>query len=372
MRGAQNVSSKRLTFKAIFPMNGMGESHVFCPRRDWIGLEKESEKKIWSNPLLIGVAASVLTHLLILLFQLALRPLTEMPTENAPIEITEVPKNLPPMPPAPPAPKVKSKEKEIEMAETEEAKNKKEDPNSTILSDRTQTADKQTKAKKIDDFRKQLGKGLFSGLNQKVTAMAPTGKTVPTPTKPKTELGEGEKAAPPEKQTAGIKRDWKTLSIKDLSVGADGMPTGASDDKLNNVQEGDQTILSTREYRYFSYYHRIKELLRQYWKPNVEAKLYKMYERGRQVSSDEMTTKILVLLNASGNIAKISRVGSSGVNELDDAAIEAFQKAAPFPNPPKGIIDPDGFVRIRWDFILKTEAAPRIQFQTAGQTPPPP
>ena len=46
--------------------------------------------------------------------------------------------------------------------------------------------------------------------------------------------------------------------------------------------------------------------------------------------------------------------------------MEAFQQAGPFPNPPKGMLDADGFVRIRWDFILKAEAAPRINFGSAG------
>ena len=53
----------------------------------------------------------------------------------------------------------------------------------------------------------------------------------------------------------------------------------------------------------------------------------------------------------------------------DQYSVDAFQKAGPFPNPPKGIVEDDGFVRIRWDFILKTEAAPRIQFQSSGNNP---
>jgi protein TonB len=46
-------------------------------------------------------------------------------------------------------------------------------------------------------------------------------------------------------------------------------------------------------------------------------------------------------------------VSDSGVRDLDQAAVEAFQEAAPFPNPPSGIVDSDGTIKIRWDFILE-------------------
>lgn len=339
-------------------------------------LNPVEKRKFGRNPLGLALLASLAIHIGILLFQLVTQHPTELAQEPAPIEITQVPPSqMPPMPPQPTQKPPKPKIEDPQMAESEDAKNRKEDPNAKILSDKTQTAEKQMKAKQIDDFRKAEGKGLKSdSTKQKLSSIAPTGDKTGGKAK-KTPLEKGEGETPAEKQedqkVAGIKRNWKTLSMKDLSVGADGMPSGATDDHLN-VQEGDRTILSTREYRYFSYYHRIKELLRQYWKPNVEHRLYKMYERGKQVGEDEMVTKVLVLLNPEGRIEKISRVGSSGFTDLDEAAIEAFERAAPFPNPPKGIIDPDGFVRIRWDFILKTEAAPRIQFQTAGGSPPPP
>ena len=51
------------------------------------------------------------------------------------------------------------------------------------------------------------------------------------------------------------------------------------------------------------------------------------------------------------------------------AQAQAFQAAAPFPNPPKGMLDDDGFVRIRWDFVLTTDNGPRIQFRTVGSVP---
>ncbi len=301
------------------------------------------------------------------------QPPENIADNNEPIEISPAPPQnaAPPTQatqPAPPKPKIKSKE--IEMAETEDSGKHEIDPNAKFLSDRNQTADKQTRAKSVDDFREKKGTGLKSEDHTKDAKNYIPATGSPEEKEPEAandlEVATGEGIAKKKDKGQGVKRDWKTLSLKDLSVNGDGGTTAASDDALRGVQEGDRTVLSTREYRYFSYYQRIKELLRQFWKPTVEKKMYLLYEKGKSFGDDELVTKLLVLLNPTGNIVKISRVTSSGVNDLDDAAIEAFNKAGPFPNPPKGIIDADGFVRINWEFILKTEAAPTIQFTGAG------
>jgi len=61
-------------------------------------------------------------------------------------------------------------------------------------------------------------------------------------------------------------------------------------------------------------------------------------------------------------LIKVQVIGRSGIQDLDDAAVEAFKAAAPFPNPPKGIVDEDGTIRIRWDFILEANNRMPIRF----------
>lgn len=259
---------------------------------------------------------------------------------------------------------VKKTKKELEIAESEDAKNRELDPDAKFLSDKTQTAEQQTRAKNVDDFREKQGtgaKGREEGQTPPTTAQGED--------KEPNQSEDGLGGAEPSGKTAGVKRDWKTLSIKDLGVGGDGGASAATDDRLSDIIYGERTVLSTREFKFFSYYHRIKELLRQYWKPNVERQLAKLWSRGRNIGEEEMVTQVLVLLDTNGVIQKISRVGTSGITEVDEAAVEAFQRAAPFPNPPKGMQDDDGFVRIRWDFILKTETGPHIQFRSAGSPP---
>ena len=50
---------------------------------------------------------------------------------------------------------------------------------------------------------------------------------------------------------------------------------------------------------------------------------------------------------------KVQVLEDSGLRDLDEAAVDAFREAAPFPNPPQGIVEKDGTVKIRWDFVLE-------------------
>lgn len=302
-----------------------------------------------SNPrrALLPLAVSLFAHVALLLY-LADRAkhYVKAPPSNPPVEIVDE-KDL----------KVDSKAQQ--MAETEDAHNREVDPNAKYLGKNNQRVEKQTRARIVDDFRESRGRGAPSTGTQSSPKAAeqPTDQNAPRPNR----------ITPVEEGVPSQSRDWRTLSMRDLSLGSDGGASGATDDKLEGVAEGDRTILSTREYRFFSYYQRIKDLLRQQWKPRVERKMLSLWGRGKTVKEDELVTRVLVTLDDVGKVRKIARITSSGVLELDEAAIESFERAGPFPNPPKGIIESDGLVRIRWDFILKTESAPRIQFQRTGQ-----
>lgn len=127
-----------------------------------------------------------------------------------------------------------------------------------------------------------------------------------------------------------------------------------TDDYIKDVQSGMQTLLSTREFVYYSYYNRIKEALRQHWEPTVREKVKIIYRQGRSIASaKDRVTQVLVTLDRNGELLKVEVLTQSGVQDLDNAAVEAFRDAAPFPNPPKGMIESDGTVKIRWDFVLE-------------------
>lgn len=274
------------------------------------------------------------------------------PKEPAVIELSDLNSVTPQPDSLPLSPKRSFKD---QVVETEDAGNTELDPNAALLSNKNQKAEQQTKAASTDGFKTGGGKG-------EKEANAPSESELQEETASDDELTLG--TLPPKK------RDWKKLSLKDLSVHGDGTPLSASDDYLPGVASGERTILSTREFRYFSYYNRIKELLRQHWKPNIEREVAKLWGKGQMLREHELVTRVLVLLDQTGQIQKVSKVGASGVQEIDEVAVQAFIQAAPFPNPPAGLIDTDGFVRINWDFILQTASAPTIQYRPGGGNRP--
>jgi protein TonB len=121
------------------------------------------------------------------------------------------------------------------------------------------------------------------------------------------------------------------------------------------MNPSDQTALNTREYLYFGYFQRIRQRLELQWNGLLKETLTKYYRSGRQLASDmEYSTKLLVILNPAGEIVRVKVMGESGSRELDDVAIKAFNKAGPFPNPPKGLVSRGGEVEVPWTMNLRS------------------
>ena len=129
----------------------------------------------------------------------------------------------------------------------------------------------------------------------------------------------------------------------------------APQDYVNGYKETDRTVLNTKEFQFNGYYQRIRSRLDAAWVPILRAKLVKYYYGGRHLASEmEHKTKVLVVLNPTGQITSVKIVSESGTQDLDDAAVSAFNEAGPFPNPPRGIITSTGIIEIPWEFILRT------------------
>lgn len=126
-------------------------------------------------------------------------------------------------------------------------------------------------------------------------------------------------------------------------------------DYIKGLKEGETTALNTKEYLFYGYFQRIRERLDMAWTGILREQLSRIFRAGRQLASEkEHTTKLLVTMNKLGEIVRVQVLEESGTMDLDDAAVKAFNKAGPFPNPPTGMVDSTGRVEIRWDFVLKT------------------
>lgn len=137
-------------------------------------------------------------------------------------------------------------------------------------------------------------------------------------------------------------------------------PSSATDDYLPKVQEGTQTALNTREFQFYSYFERIKDRLRMYWEPELQGRVDKIYAKGKSLGEQDLITKLNIILSTKGELSKIQIVRNSGIEDVDDAAVKAFERAAPFPNPPSGMIEKDGNVYLTWSFVVETRGLSNI------------
>lgn len=242
---------------------------------------------------------------------------------------------------------------------------------SKFLGEKNQVYDRQTTAAKIDVFNKAglgektatakidgakpsgaVAKAESSSLNKDVIG---TGKTKPK----KISLND---LAFNAKDSMNVDEQEKR-AFKDINAGKlQGIKNGdahsrglaSNNDYIQNLALGDFTHLNTTEFKYYGFYHRIRQKLEQFWGDSIREKAKNLYAQGRRVASnDDLVTTLLVSINGKGEITSVKMMGTSGVKELDDAAVESFNKAGPFPNPPSGMIK-DGVATIEWGFVVKS------------------
>lgn len=237
-----------------------------------------------------------------------------------------------------------------------------------------QTFDRQTMAATNGAF-KQAGLGNKSGSTSstELTKIAAAPKKIihnekqrKTPAKPLSlsDLGAIQipKIEEEEKIQAAALEDMNRKLASESKQSAVGIERGdasttglaRNNDFVEEVPLGDMTNLNTTEFKYYGFYHRIRQKLEQYWGSTIQSKAKNLYRSGRRLpASENLITAITVTLDDHGNILDIKIEGTSGIRELDQAAIESFNKAGPFPNPPKGLLI-GGRAVIQWGFVVKS------------------
>lgn len=216
------------------------------------------------------------------------------------------------------------------------------DENAKYHSEKSNTVDKETRAKTGQEFKNSLRQGA---------------KTVQTQKGSQKQKSAADLLNPTFDPYAALMKKNQAQEEKEAQQGQTGVQAGDASTTNDNLNAPEDLItkLNTKEYKYYGYYHRIKNQLNQWWQPKVREKVTKMVNQGRTMASEEnKTTRLIIVLNDAGVLIKVQVLAESGIRDLDDAAIEAFRSAAPFPNPPKGIIENDGTVKIRWDFVVET------------------
>ncbi len=126
---------------------------------------------------------------------------------------------------------------------------------------------------------------------------------------------------------------------------------GGSPDRLDGVEDGDGTFLNTREWKYATYFNRIKQAVSSTWNP--QRALDQRDPDRSMFGNRDRYTLLSVTLDPSGALKDVVVKKTSGMDFLDKTTIEAFKRAQPFANPPPGIVEPNGEIRFTFGFYLE-------------------
>ena len=300
--------------------------------------ERENkEKKSFKNILLIALIFSLFFHLLLLPISINLIKLSQK-KEKTIKRIKLV---------------LQDKNKKKKQIVTSESKKQKIAPVDTrFLSKDDNRVDRQTKAFKIDSF-KTASRGVRHG------SKTPSSESKQRQVIEKPTLIPKKKMSLQDLSFAKTESYRKTMA-KSSSLGLKSgqrktAPSMAqNNDYIEEVALGDMTALNTSRFKFYGFYFRIKQKIEQFWGNSLRQRAVALYRSGRRLASNNTRiTSLRITLDAKGNVVNIFIKTTSGVQALDDAAVESFNRAGPFPNPPKEMIK-NGMATIEWGFVVKS------------------
>lgn len=219
-----------------------------------------------------------------------------------------------------------------------------------FLSDKDRKFERQTMARTIESFKQAaLGNAAHTQIAQKQKTAKQKKANVKDLKLSDIGMAAGEFSP------HDVERSPASTATKGLENG-DPMSQGmsATNDYVEEVKLGDFTHLNTTEYKFYGFFHRIRQKLEQFWGRSIQEKAHNIFRQGRRLpASEDLITSLQITLNAKGEIVGVKILGTSGVKELDDAAIESFNQAGPFPNPPQDLLV-NGKATIEWGFVVKS------------------
>jgi len=131
-------------------------------------------------------------------------------------------------------------------------------------------------------------------------------------------------------------------------------------DYLRDVDEGEETALNAKRWKFATFFNRVKDQVRDHWKPVEEYR--RRDPTGAIYGAQDRLTQVHVQLRPDGSLAKVSLAQTCGVDFLDETAMEAFKQAQPFPNPPRQLVQASGLIDFDFGFYLEISGSPRVRF----------
>jgi len=125
-------------------------------------------------------------------------------------------------------------------------------------------------------------------------------------------------------------------------------------DHLPNVNEGAQTVLNSDRHRFADFFLKVKSQVERHWAPSP---IYTQRDpTGELYGVKDRYTVLMVRLDPMGTLLGTNTTRASGLDFLDDEAKRAIREAAPFLNPPRGLIGDNGEIRFEFGFYFEITA----------------
>jgi TonB family protein len=125
-----------------------------------------------------------------------------------------------------------------------------------------------------------------------------------------------------------------------------------SNDHVDGVPEGDGTFLNTKEFKYATFFYRVRDSVSAHWEDLVANEYRRRDPTGNIYGVRDRSTTLHIQLSPDGHLDQVRIEQTSGVEFLDNVAIQAFRMAEPFPNPPPGLIEEDGSIKFNFGFVV--------------------
>jgi TonB family protein len=196
-------------------------------------------------------------------------------------------------------------------------------------------------SEKLQRVREQT-RAQNSGLTRNVNLPGPSGKQGNLNPKSKASLSKSEKDGLAQRAIRA-REDY-------ANGGGLGLPTIAEN---VDVKIGSMTALNTDKYLFYSFYNRVNELVYMRWAPLVQMaqERVNLAVVGHS-STSKWATIIEIWVKPSGEFHSAHIMKESGIRDFDAAAVSAFKSARFFPNPPKELVEEDGFIHLNYNLTV--------------------
>jgi TonB family protein len=133
-----------------------------------------------------------------------------------------------------------------------------------------------------------------------------------------------------------------------------------SQDAIKDVDDGEETALNSKKWRFASFFNRVKRQVAEHWHP--EEAYRRRDPTGAVYGRQNRYTELRIQLKPDGRLANVALAQPSGLEFLDDEAIEAFKEAQPFPNPPRQLVEASGVINFRFGFLFDLNGPPQMRW----------